>query len=255
MCAKSLQSCLTLCDPIECSPPGSSVHGFSRQEYWRGLPCPPPGNLPSPGINLHLLTFPALQTDSLPLVPPEKLRVFLGQIQRVRWTSPLKSIWKKILSHTQLCYWQNAVPCISWTKESISKPRGPHAWKAAAKRSYPTSKVRGSGWECQTATAAQEQPRGATQSPRSGWWPRGDTQHLRSGAVMRGVTPHPRSGAVGGRSYTTPEARGSGTGGPRGAIPRWRSGRVVVRRYPSSKVRSIGCTLLEQPWRDTLQPR
>ena len=41
------------------------------------------------------------------------------------------------------------------------------------------------------------------------------------------------------------------TGGPRGAIPRRRSGRTAVRRYPSSKVRSIGCTLLEQLWRDT----
>ena len=45
------------------------------------------------------------------------------------------------------------------------------------------------------------------------------------------------------------------SGGPRGAIPRWRSGRTVVRRYPSSKVRSSGCTLLEQPWRDTPRPR
>ena len=38
--AKSLQSCLTLCDPMDCSPPGSSVHGFSRQEYWSGVPLP-----------------------------------------------------------------------------------------------------------------------------------------------------------------------------------------------------------------------
>ena len=37
---KLLQSCPTLCDPMDCSPPGSSVHGFSRQEYWSGLPCP-----------------------------------------------------------------------------------------------------------------------------------------------------------------------------------------------------------------------
>ena len=37
------QSCLTLCNPMDCSPPGSSVHGFPRQEYWSGLSCPPPG--------------------------------------------------------------------------------------------------------------------------------------------------------------------------------------------------------------------
>ena len=33
------QSCPTLSDPMDCSPPGSSVHGFSRQEYWRGCHC------------------------------------------------------------------------------------------------------------------------------------------------------------------------------------------------------------------------
>ena len=38
--AKSLQSCLTLCDPIDVSPPSSPVLGFSRQEHWSGLPFP-----------------------------------------------------------------------------------------------------------------------------------------------------------------------------------------------------------------------
>ena len=41
VCAKSLQSCLTLGNPVDCSLPGSL--GFPRQEYWSGLPCPPPG--------------------------------------------------------------------------------------------------------------------------------------------------------------------------------------------------------------------
>ena len=46
------QSCPTLCDPIDCSPPGSSVSmGFSRQEYWSRLPFPSPGDLPNPGSN------------------------------------------------------------------------------------------------------------------------------------------------------------------------------------------------------------
>ena len=44
-----LQSCLTLCDPMGCSSPGSSVHGISRQEYWSGLPFSPPRDLPNPG--------------------------------------------------------------------------------------------------------------------------------------------------------------------------------------------------------------
>ena len=40
--AKSLQSCLTLWDPIDSSPPGSPSLGFSRQEHWSGLPFPSP---------------------------------------------------------------------------------------------------------------------------------------------------------------------------------------------------------------------
>ena len=51
-CAKSLQSSLTLCNAMDCSPLSSSVHLFFRQEYWTGFPCPPPGDLPNPGIIL-----------------------------------------------------------------------------------------------------------------------------------------------------------------------------------------------------------
>ena len=40
---------------------------FSRQEYWSGLPCPPSGNLPDPGIEPISPVTPALQLDSLPL--------------------------------------------------------------------------------------------------------------------------------------------------------------------------------------------
>ena len=46
--------------------------GFSRQEYWSGLPCPPPGDLPNPGIETVSFTSPALQVSSLPLTPPGK---------------------------------------------------------------------------------------------------------------------------------------------------------------------------------------
>ena len=37
-------------DPLDCSPQGSSGGDFSRQEYWSGLPFPPPGALPDPRI-------------------------------------------------------------------------------------------------------------------------------------------------------------------------------------------------------------
>ena len=41
--------------------------GFPRQEYWSGLPSPPPGDLPDPGIEPTFPASPALQADSLPL--------------------------------------------------------------------------------------------------------------------------------------------------------------------------------------------
>ena len=50
VCAKSLQSRPTLCNPMACSPPGSSVHGILQQESWSVLPLPPPRDLPNPGI-------------------------------------------------------------------------------------------------------------------------------------------------------------------------------------------------------------
>ena len=46
--------------------------GFSRQEYWSGLPCPPPGDLPDPGIKLASLGFPALADGILTTVSPWK---------------------------------------------------------------------------------------------------------------------------------------------------------------------------------------
>ena len=65
------QLCLTLSDPMDCSLPGSSVHGFSRQEYWSGVPFPSTGDLPDPGIELG---SPALQANSLPAELPGKPR-------------------------------------------------------------------------------------------------------------------------------------------------------------------------------------
>ena len=59
MRAKSLQSCLTLHDPMDYSPQAPQFMGFSRQEPWCGLPCPPPGELPDPEIKPVSLTSPA----------------------------------------------------------------------------------------------------------------------------------------------------------------------------------------------------
>ena len=63
------QSCPTHCDPIDCSPPGSSVHGIPQERILEWLPFPSPGDLPDSGIKSG---SPTLQADYLPSEPPEK---------------------------------------------------------------------------------------------------------------------------------------------------------------------------------------
>ena len=47
---KVTQSCLTLCDPVDCSPPGTSVHGIIQARIWSKLPFPTPWDFPDPEI-------------------------------------------------------------------------------------------------------------------------------------------------------------------------------------------------------------
>ena len=63
------QSCLTLCDPTDCSTPGSSVHGISQARILEWLPFPSPGDLPDPGIEPR---SPALAGGFLIPAPPGK---------------------------------------------------------------------------------------------------------------------------------------------------------------------------------------
>ena len=64
MSAKSLQSCPTLCKPMDVAHQAPLSMGFSRQEYWSGLPCLPTGALPNPGIEPASLLY--CQLGSLP---------------------------------------------------------------------------------------------------------------------------------------------------------------------------------------------
>ena len=70
MCVLVVQSCLTLCDPMGCSPPVSSFHEIiqARILEWVAISFLP-GDLPEPGIKPG---SPALQADSLPSEPPGK---------------------------------------------------------------------------------------------------------------------------------------------------------------------------------------
>ena len=66
------QSCPTVWDPMDCSPPSSSSMEFSRHEYWSRFPFPSPRDLPDPGIKPG---SPTLQADALLSEP-------LGRVER-----------------------------------------------------------------------------------------------------------------------------------------------------------------------------
>ena len=72
VCAQSFGHVCLLLTPwtVACQTPQSV--GFSRQGYWRGLPCPPPGDLPNSGIEPMSLASPALAEGFFTTVPPRK---------------------------------------------------------------------------------------------------------------------------------------------------------------------------------------
>ena len=74
------QSCPTLWDPMDCSLLAPPSMGFSRQEYWSGLPLPSPGDLPDPGIKPR---SPAFQADALTSEPPGKPYTCVGGVNQV----------------------------------------------------------------------------------------------------------------------------------------------------------------------------
>ena len=65
-------SCPTLCSPVGCGPLAPLSMGLSWQEYWSGLPFPPPADLPSPETEPTSPAPPALQAGSLPTEQPGK---------------------------------------------------------------------------------------------------------------------------------------------------------------------------------------
>ena len=60
MCAKILQLCPTLSNPMDCSPPSFSAHGVLQARIQIRLPCPSPGDLPDPEIESTSLVSPTL---------------------------------------------------------------------------------------------------------------------------------------------------------------------------------------------------
>ena len=73
VCVSVAQSCPTLCDPMGCSPPGSSVHGILQARILEWVAIPFSRDLPDPGIKP---VSPSLWADSLPNEPPGKPQLY-----------------------------------------------------------------------------------------------------------------------------------------------------------------------------------
>ena len=86
------------------SPPGSPVHRFSRQEYWNGVPCPPPGDLPNSGIKPVALMSPALASIFLTTSAPWEIRCLLEFTQ-------IQVLWLVVLSNQLIFRCPSALPC------------------------------------------------------------------------------------------------------------------------------------------------
>ena len=107
VCAKPLQSCLTLCDPMGCSPPGSSVHGIlqARILEWVAMPSSRESSPPSGQTRVSCLLH--WQAGSLPSAPPGKpilyIVVDVCQPQSSNSSHPFFPPWHSYVCSLQLC--------------------------------------------------------------------------------------------------------------------------------------------------------
>ena len=94
----STQLCLTLCNPMDCSPPGSSVHEISQEEYWVVFHFLLQGILLTQEWKLHLLRLLHWQMDSLSFVSPGKPSLDIGEMQI---TSTCLAEWLKLVNNIE----------------------------------------------------------------------------------------------------------------------------------------------------------
>ena len=85
----SVTSVMSLCGPVDCSPPGSSVHGTLQVRTLEWVPFPSPGDLPDPDIEPR---SPALQADSHSRVSWVWIHAQFREVRPTLWSSPKVSL-------------------------------------------------------------------------------------------------------------------------------------------------------------------
>jgi len=89
------QSCPTLSDPMDCSPPAPPSMGFSRQEYWSGVPLPSPRVYYSATKNNEIITFVATWKDLETII--------LSEVSQTK-TNDIASLWNLKNDANELIY-------------------------------------------------------------------------------------------------------------------------------------------------------
>ena len=125
------QSCPTLRFLMDCGPPGSSVRGILQARILEGLPCPPPGDLPNPGI---CAKSPTLQADSLPSEPPEKPKnTGVSSLSLLQENFPTQELNPSLLHcmHIlyQLSYQGNPALCLDHYSHILIHPHNPNLFQ------------------------------------------------------------------------------------------------------------------------------
>ena len=115
------QLCPTFCDPLDCCPPGSSVHGDSPGKTTRGLPCPPPEDFPNPRTEPR---SPSLQVDSLPAEPPGN-----PKSTGVGGLSLLQGIFPTQESDQGLRHCRQTLYQLSYRRSPLQPPMAPQTYK------------------------------------------------------------------------------------------------------------------------------
>ena len=109
-CLKSLSHVWLFAIPWTVAHQAPTSMGFSRQEYWSGLPFPSPGDLPKPGIEPR---SPTLQADALTSEPPGKPKTPIN-----RWKPPTKSFF---CFHMEGNFWIIHLTVYKWAWRSKNK--------------------------------------------------------------------------------------------------------------------------------------
>jgi len=133
VCAKLHQSCLTLCDPMDFSSSGSSVHGIFQARILEWFDMPSSKGSSWPRVRTQVSCLPYWQAGSLPVVPPGRASLAAQMVknlpamretwvQFLGWEDPLE---ESMATHSGILAWESP-----WTEklQSLGSQRVGHNW-------------------------------------------------------------------------------------------------------------------------------